>query len=155
MAKGVSISGVYSGEDWGNPSAFVPGTYTVVAGDEWGNLAFAYFNVTLPSVGEQTFTYPMSNLTSSISVPLGETFIVQLNSSAASTGYDWVVATSADVQYLGYQVVSTSTLIGGPQTRNYFFRTQQAGNETITFRDERPWAPYQTAATIGLLVTVS
>jgi len=156
MAKGVSVSGAYSGAGLGNLSVFVPGTYTVVAGDEWGNLAFSYFVVTLPSsTGAQTYTYPSSNLTSSISTSLGETFVVQLNSSAASTGYDWTVVTSAGVEYLGYQVVSSSALIGGPQTRDYFFRAQQTGNQTITLRDERPWAPYQTAATINLLVTVS
>ena len=45
MATGVSVSGTYStaGNQWNQLMPFTPGTYTVVGGDEWGNLAFAYF----------------------------------------------------------------------------------------------------------------
>jgi hypothetical protein len=48
MAMGVSVSGTYNatGNHYGQLTTFTPGTYTVVAGDEWGNLAFAYFIVT-------------------------------------------------------------------------------------------------------------
>jgi hypothetical protein len=47
MATGVSVSGTYdaSGSQLKWLTPFAPGTYTVVAGDEWGNLAFAYFIV--------------------------------------------------------------------------------------------------------------
>ena len=107
----------------------------------------------LPGVIE--YVYPSSNLTSSISATVGETFIIQLSSNAGSTGYDWNVSTSTGISYLNYTAVSTSTLIGGPQIRNYFFRAVQAGNETIILRDERPFVPYAIAATINLQVTVS
>src|SRR5208337_3755037 len=134
---------------------FTPGTYTVVAGDEWGNLAFVYFVVTSPSNGVAEYTYPSYNLTSTISAKVGETFIVQLSSNAGSTGYDWNVSTSKGVQYLNYTVVATSALMGGPQVRNYFFRAVQAGTQTITLRDERPFGPYSVASTINLTVAVS
>ncbi len=47
MATGISASGTYgaAGSEINQFSPFAPGTYTVVAGDEWGNLAFAYFTV--------------------------------------------------------------------------------------------------------------
>jgi hypothetical protein len=50
MATGVSVSGTYyaPGSQLNGLAPFSPGTYTVVAGDEWGNLAFAYF-VVVPS----------------------------------------------------------------------------------------------------------
>jgi len=156
MANEVSLSGTYNttGGQPNVPIPFTPGTYTVVAGDEWGNLAFAYFAVT-SSNGVAEYVYPSSNLTSSISATIGETFIIQLSSNAGSTGYDWNVSTSAGIQYLNYTVVSTSALIGGPQVRNYFFRAVQAGTQTVTLRNERPFAPHSVAATINLQVTVS
>lgn len=42
------VSGTWSGSDENSAvfSAFPPGDYTVVAGDEWGHYAFAYFTVT-------------------------------------------------------------------------------------------------------------
>jgi hypothetical protein len=47
MAIGVSVSGTYNatGSRYNQLTPFTSGTYTVVAGDEWGNLAFAYFIV--------------------------------------------------------------------------------------------------------------
>ena len=109
--------------------------------------------VPLPGVAE--YVYPSSNLTSSISGTVGETFIIQLSSNAGSTGYDWKVSTSTGIQYLNYTVVSTSTLAGGPQVRNYFFRAVQAGSETIALQNERLFAPYTIAATINVEVAVS
>ncbi len=157
MATGVSVSGTYDmgANQLNGLMPFAPGSYTVAAGDEWGNLAFAYFVVASSSNGAAEFVYPSSNLTSSISVKAGETFAIQLSSNAGSTGYDWNVSTSAGIQYLNYTVVSTSTLMGGPQVRNYFFRAVQPGNQTITLRDQRPFAPYAIAATINLQVAVS
>jgi hypothetical protein len=51
METGISASGTYSvsGSKLNQLTPFAPGTYTVVAGDEWGNLAFAYFTVVAPS----------------------------------------------------------------------------------------------------------
>ena len=124
-------------------------------GDGRGNLIFAYFVVGSSSNGVAEYVCPSHNVTSSISTEVGETFTIQLSSSAGSTGYDWNVSTSAGIQYLGYTVVSTSPLIGGPQLRNYSFHAVQAGTQTITLRDERPWMPYAIAATISLRVIVS
>ncbi len=47
MAATVSVGGVYGavGSMPNQPVSFAPGRYTVVAGDEWGSLAFAYFTV--------------------------------------------------------------------------------------------------------------
>ena len=157
MATGVSVSGTYDrgGDQYNVLTPFAPGTYTVVAGDEWGNLAFAYFVVTSPSNGVAQYVYPSSNLTSSISVTVGETFVIQLSSNAGSTGYDWSVGASTGIQYINYTVVSTSALPGGPQIMNFFFRAVQAGTQTITLRDARSFAPYAIAATINLQVAVS
>jgi predicted secreted protein len=157
MATRISLSGTYN-MTGGQPNMlipFTPGTYTVVAGDEWGNLAFAYFVVKPSSNGIAEYTYPASNLTTSVSATVGETFIIQLSSNADSTGYDWNVSTSAGIRYLNYTVVATSALVGGPQLRNYFFRPIQAGAQTITLEYERPFAPYSIAATIDLQVVVS
>lgn len=48
MATEISVSGTYNmtGNQLNQLKPFAPGIYTVVAGDEWGNLAFAYFVVT-------------------------------------------------------------------------------------------------------------
>lgn len=105
--------------------------------------------------GVAEYAYPTSNLSSSISAKVGETFIIQLSSNAGSTGYDWNVTSSSGIRYLNYTVVSTSNLVGGPQLRNYFFRAVEAGNQTIALRDQRLFAPYYVAATINLQVTVS
>ena len=47
MATGISATGTYgaAGSEINQFSPFAPGTYTIVAGDEWGNLVFAYFTV--------------------------------------------------------------------------------------------------------------
>jgi hypothetical protein len=47
MMAVVSVSGTYNtvGNQLNQLTPFSPGTYTVVAGDEWGNLVFAYFTV--------------------------------------------------------------------------------------------------------------
>ena len=47
MATVVPVNGIYNytGIKLNQLIPFSPGTYTVVAGDEWGNLAFAYFVV--------------------------------------------------------------------------------------------------------------
>jgi len=157
MAAMVNVSGTYYAGDGflKEPMPFAPGPYTVVAGDEWGNLAFDHFVVTASSSAPAKYEYPTSNLTASVSARVGQTFIVQLASNAASTGYDWNVTTSPGIRYLNYTVVSTSPLIGGPQVRNYYFMAVQAGTQTLTLRDERPFAPYAVAATISLQVTVT
>src|SRR5208337_3497409 len=137
MGTEIFVSGIYN-RTGGQPNGltpFPPGIYTVVAGDEWGNLAVDYFIVE-PWNGVAVYVYPSSNLISSISTTVDGTFIVQLSSNAGSTGYDWNVSTSAGIQYLNYSVVSTSPLIGGPQVRDYLFRAIQAGSQTITLRDE-------------------
>jgi hypothetical protein len=57
IATQVSLSGTYNATG-GKPSVlvpFAPGTYTIVAGDEWGNLTFAYF-VVMPSNGVTEYT---------------------------------------------------------------------------------------------------
>lgn len=58
------------------------------------------------------------------------------------------MATSSGILYLNYTVVSTSSLVGGPQVRNYLFHAVRADGQAITLRDERPFAPYDVAATI-------
>jgi len=47
MSTGISVSGTYNmtASQLNKSTLFTPGTYTVVAGDEWGNLVFAYFTV--------------------------------------------------------------------------------------------------------------
>ena len=156
MRTEVFVNGTYNanGGLQNGTTPFLPGIYTVVAGDEWGNLALDYL-VVEPWNGVPVFAYPTSNLTSSISATVDGTFIVQLSSNAGSTGFDWNVSTSAGIQYLNYTVVSTSPLIGGPQVRDYFFRAVQTGSETITLRDERPFAPHAVVATIDLQVDVT
>ncbi|MDG6904606.1 MAG: protease inhibitor I42 family protein [Nitrososphaerota archaeon] len=104
--------------------------------------------------GSPVYVYPTSNLSSAISARLGETFGVQLSSNAGSTGYDWNVSSSSGIQFINYTVVSTSTLVGGPEVRDYWFRASQAGNQSITLRDERQFSPHDVYATIQLLVTM-
>ncbi len=100
------------------------------------------------------YAYPSSDLTSSISAGVGETFIIQLSSNAGSTGYDWNVTTSSGIHFLNYATVSSATLPGGSDVRNYSFRADETGTQTITLVDQRPWTPYETAATIIVQVTV-
>ncbi len=100
------------------------------------------------------YAYPSSSFTSSISASVGETFIFQLGSNAGSTGYDWKVTTSPGIHYLNYAVVSGATLPGGSDVRNYVFRADATGTQNITLIDQRPWAPYETAATITITVIV-
>ena len=47
MATEVQASGTYNstGNKLNQLTPFAPGTYTVVAGDEWGNMVFVYFSV--------------------------------------------------------------------------------------------------------------
>jgi predicted secreted protein len=105
--------------------------------------------------GTVEYAYPTANGNPTISVRVGEVFAIQLNSNSGSTGYDWVVSSSAGIQFLNYTVVSTSSLIGGPQVRNYFFHVSSIGSQTITFRDMRSFAPGDVAATIDVQVSVS
>ncbi|HZW55307.1 MAG TPA: protease inhibitor I42 family protein [Nitrososphaerales archaeon] len=108
---------------------------------------------TIITNGSSVYVYPTSNLSSTISPSVGKVFGVQLSSNAGSTGYDWNVSTGAGIQYLNYTVVSTSTLAGGPQVRDYWFRATQGGNQSITLQDVRQFAPHDVHATIHLLVT--
>lgn len=98
--------------------------------------------------------YPTPSLNSSVSVLVGGTFAIQLSSDAGSTGYDWKVSTSTGIQYLNYTVVSTGTLVGSSQMRDYFFRAVQAGSQTIILQNERSFAPYAIAETINIVVAV-
>ena len=110
---------------------------------------------TITTNGALVYVYPTSNLNSSISANVGETFGVQLSSNAGSTGYDWNVSTSAGIDYLNYTVVSTSTLAGGPQVRDYWFRVSQTGSQTVTLLGERQFSPYDVYATVRLQVAAS
>jgi predicted secreted protein len=112
-------------------------------------------NTTTLSGGTAEYVFPTANMTSTISVKVGETFAIQLSSNADSTAYDWNVSPSGGVRYLNYTVVSTSNLIGGPQVRNYFFLALAAGSQTIVLQDKRSFAPYAVAATISIQVAVS
>jgi len=105
--------------------------------------------------GTAEYTFPTANATEAITARAGKVFAIQLDSNAGSTGYDWSVSCSGGVQYLNYTVVSTSTLIGGPQVRNYFFRATSSGGQTITLQDKRSFAPYEVAATISIQVEVT
>jgi predicted secreted protein len=105
--------------------------------------------------GTIKYAFSTANQNPSITGKVGEIFIVQLSSNAASTAYDWAVSTSSGVQYLNYTVVSTSALIGGPQVRNYFFHITGSGSQTVILQDKRPFAPFDVAATITLHLTAS
>lgn len=127
----VTVSGAYNGDS-----------------DNVGSSGSA--GLTVKSGKTPIYVYPTSNMTASISAKVGETFIIQLSSNGASTGYDWNVSTSGGIQYINYTVVSTSTLLGGPQVRNYFFKAVQAGSQTITLKYERAFGtpPYPVAAIV-------
>ena len=47
MATVIQVSGTYnsSGNKLNRLTSFASGNYTVVTGDEWGNIVFAYFSV--------------------------------------------------------------------------------------------------------------
>jgi hypothetical protein len=45
MIANATLSGTYSADSATTPRSLAPGAYTVVAGDEWGALAFLYFKV--------------------------------------------------------------------------------------------------------------
>jgi predicted secreted protein len=109
---------------------------------------------TLP-YGSAEFAYPTTDLNSTISLAYGEGFVIQLNASSASTGYNWKVATSPGIEYHNYTVVATSARAGGPQTRDYKFRAAQPGNQSITLQYEQPFAPHDVFATINLEVDVT
>jgi predicted secreted protein len=135
-----------------------PGSYVVWiegADRNCGPSIIPLEKLTQVNITEGFTLYPSHDLTSSISTSVGKTFIIQLGSNAGSTGYDWIISTSAGIQYLNYTVVSPATIAGGSDVRDYFFRAVQTGTQTITLRDERPWPPYAVAATINLQVTVS
>jgi len=59
MATTVYLRGTYvvGGNQSRVPIPFALGTYTVVAGDEWGHLGFAYFDVTPSSNGAAEYAY--------------------------------------------------------------------------------------------------
>ena len=101
------------------------------------------------------YVYPTADGNPTISAKVGEVFAIQLSSNAGSTGYDWSVSCSDGVRYINYTVVSTSSLVGGPQVRNYFFHALSAGSQTITLVDRRSFAENDVAATISVRVTVS
>lgn len=101
------------------------------------------------------YPFPTENATSAISARVGEVFAIQLSSNAGSTGFDWSVSCGGGVQYVNYTVLSTSTLPGGPQIRNYFFRALAAGSTTIILQDKRPFAPYKVAAVIDIRLEVT
>ena len=105
--------------------------------------------------GTKVYVFSSSDQSASNSAEVGEVFAIQLSSNAASTAYDWNATTSAGIRYLNYTVVSTSTLVGGPQIRNYFFEAVSSGAQTIVLRDQRPFAPYVVAYVISLDVQVS
>ncbi|MDV3277219.1 MAG: hypothetical protein LYZ69_01975 [Nitrososphaerales archaeon] len=45
MVANATLAGTYSADSATTPLSLPPGAYTIVAGDEWGSLAFLYFNV--------------------------------------------------------------------------------------------------------------
>ena len=100
------------------------------------------------------YQFPTANTTSTISAAVGEVFLVQLESNAGSTGFDWKVTTSSGIQYINYTSVTTTTMIGG-EMRHYYFRAVTTGNQTITLQDMRSWDPSRIPATIELKVTVA
>ena len=104
--------------------------------------------------GTVVYSYPTADLSASITIQVGQTFAVRLSSNAGSTGYDWNVSSSGGVEFLNYTVVSPSTLAGGPQLRDYYFRASQPGSQSVTLKDQRQFSPYEAAATISIGVTV-
>jgi hypothetical protein len=43
MSANITVNGIYTRGNQLNP--LIPGVYTIVAGDEWGNLEFLYIKV--------------------------------------------------------------------------------------------------------------
>ncbi|MDG7007227.1 MAG: protease inhibitor I42 family protein [Nitrososphaerota archaeon] len=101
------------------------------------------------------YEFPTADATSTISAAVGEVFLVQLESNAGSTGFDWKVTCSGGIQYINYTSVSTSTVMIGGELRHYYFRALTPGNESITLQNMRFFDPSQIAATIELKVTVT
>ncbi len=101
------------------------------------------------------YEFPTANTTSTISAKVGEVFLIQLESNAGSTGFDWKVTTSSGIHYINYTSVSTTTMMIGGELRHYYFRALAAGDQTITLQDMRSFDPSQIAATIELSVAVT
>ena len=122
-----------------------------------------FFGMSLANPGGTTTTqaapkeyeFPTANATSTISAAVGEVFLIQLQSNAGSTGFDWKVTCSSGIQYINYTSVSTATMMIGGELRHYYFRALAPGNETITLQNMRFFDPSQVAATIELRVTIS
>ncbi len=103
----------------------------------------------------QEFEFPTANATSSFSARVGEVFIIQLNSNAGSTGFDWKVTTSIGIHYINYTAVPEAPMMLGGEVRHYYFRALNVGNQTITLQNMRTWEPTQIPATIDLAVAVN
>ena len=145
-------------------SAAVVVAMAVVAAGFAYNVGVLYFPSTTSRANAGTssattvvpiYTYPTSNMSAKVSTKLGDTFIVQLTSDLAATGYDWKVNTSSGVQLTRTAVVSSSTLTTGPVVRNYYFQSTQAGNQTITLQDVHLVGAPGVYATVVIDVTVA
>ena len=111
--------------------------------------------VTTSYHGSPEYIYPIANLAPTISVKLGQTFVIQLSSNGGSTGYTWSVSASRGISFLNQTLVSSSPEPGAPVVYKYFFRATQAGSQTILLHDMRQFPPYSVEATINALVSVS
>jgi len=107
--------------------------------------------VSFQSKGVTGYIFPSSNLQSSISTRVGETFIVQLTSSG---DYEWIVTTSDGIHFLNYTVVGMSHQPAG-EVRNYFFTAVRAGSQTITLQHQHGLRPKIVSSTIKISVSVS
>ncbi len=105
--------------------------------------------------GPNEYEFATENATSSISARVGEVFVIQLNSNAGSTGFDWKVASSAGIHYINYTAVQEEPMMIGGEVRHYYFRALAAGNQTITLQNMRSWDPSQIPATIDIRVAVA
>ena len=134
--------------------------YTLSQGSGSPTGTFHSFSFTPPPLNNRTgFASSLvflsaANLNSSTTLLAGETLDIELNSSAGSTGYDWNVSTSSGIAYQNYTVVATSSVTGGPQTRDYAFQALQLGNQTILLQYEQQFAPHQVQATIDIQIDV-
>ncbi len=105
--------------------------------------------------GPKEYEYPTANASSAISAAVGEVFIIQLNSNAGSTGFDWNVTSSTGIHYINYTAVTDNPMIIGGEVRHYYFRALASGNQSITLLDVRAFDPSHVAARIDLRVTVA